>query len=140
MEPEVLEITSSLLGGLGLVSNQPAIEAAGAFLSALSGYIEMSNQPDESMQAYNELNVSTGDSNVLSGDAGQWPYFENHLKDFQNTATDVNGNYVGGNTSTEQGNSTFISEDVGHILEYPNIHHHVPTDSTLHGYPFGHII
>lgn len=140
MEPEVLEITSSLLEGLGLVSNQPAVEAAGAFLSALSGYIEMINQPDESTQAFTELNVSTGDSNVLPVDADQWQSLENHLQDFQNTAIDVNGTQVGGNTFTEQGDSTFIPESVGHVLEHPNIHHHAPTDSTLHGYPFVHII
>jgi hypothetical protein len=140
MEPEVLEITSSLLEGIGVASNQPAIEATGIFLSALSRGIEMLNQPDETTQASTELRVSTGDSNVLPVDADKWQSLETHLQDFQNTATDVNGTQVGGNTFTDQGASVVIPEDVGHALEHSNIHHHAPTDSTLHGYPFGHII
>ena len=62
------------------------------------------------------------------------------MQDFQNTANDVDGTQVGGNIFTEQGDSTFIREGVVHVLENPNIHHHGATDSTLHSYPFGHII
>ena len=91
MSSEALDITADMLSAIGLLTDKPEIEAAGAFISAVSGGLDMANQPE------------------TPAVSDQWQGLENQLDGYQPALNVYDSSEL---SHTDQSEHLYVNQDV----------------------------